>query len=58
MASVVADEEAVVLRLSAGTIEEMERRDPAPALHLHRWFAGLLASRLGDTLETVNALLD
>jgi sulfate permease, SulP family len=57
-ASVIADLDSVVLRLSAHAMAEMERLEPELALHLHRWFAGLLAARLGDTLETVNALLD
>jgi SulP family sulfate permease len=57
-ASIVAEEPSRLLRLSRESLETMEREDPALAFALHRMFARSLASRLTDTLRTIDALLD
>jgi SulP family sulfate permease len=57
-ASVVAETDSVVHRLDAGSIARMEAEAPELATELHRWFAGLLAQRLTDTLGAVDALLE
>src|SRR5262245_18044962 len=57
VASVIADEPSVVLRLSREAFERIETEDPQLAAALHRWFARLLALRLSDTLRSVDALM-
>jgi SulP family sulfate permease len=57
-ASVVADQASRLYRLTAHTLEAMERHDPELAGALHRAFARLLAGRLNDSLRTIEALLD
>jgi sulfate permease, SulP family len=57
-ASIVAEEQSRLLRLSRQRLEAMERDDPALAAALHRMFARSLAARLTDTLRTIDALLD
>jgi sulfate permease, SulP family len=57
-ASIVAEEQSRLLRLSRERLEAMERDDPALAAALHRMFARSLAARLTDTLRTIDALLD
>jgi SulP family sulfate permease len=57
-ADVVADTPCVVLRCSSEQIARMEAEDPEVAAGLHRWLAGTLADRLGDTMRTFDALLD
>ena len=36
----------------------VEAEDPDVAAGLHRWLAGTLADRLGDTMRAFDALLD
>jgi SulP family sulfate permease len=57
-ADVVAETRCVVLRCSSEQIARMEAEDPDVAAGLHRWLAGTLADRLGDTTRTLDALLD
>jgi sulfate permease, SulP family len=57
-ADVVAEVPSVVLRITRGTIERLEREEPELAAALHRWLATTLAERLTDTLGAVDALLD
>jgi SulP family sulfate permease len=57
-ASVIAETPATVYRLTRPRLEDMERDDPELAAAVHRLFARLLASRLTDALQTMNALLD
>jgi SulP family sulfate permease len=57
-ADVVAETPCVVLRCSSEQIARMEAEDPEVAAGLHRWLAGTLADRLGDTMRTFDALLD
>lgn len=57
-ANVVAETRCVVLRCSREQIARMEAEDPDVAAGLHRWLAGTLADRLGDTTRTLDALLD
>ena len=57
-ASVVADVPSRLHRLSADSLARMERGDPTIAAAVHRMFARLLAQRLTDTLNEVEALLD
>jgi sulfate permease, SulP family len=57
-ASIVAEAPSRVLRLHRDSLETMERDDPALAFALHRMLAKSLASRLTDTLRTIDALLD
>jgi SulP family sulfate permease len=57
-ADVVAETQCVVLRCSSEQIARMEAEDPEVAAGLHRWLAGTLAARLGDTTRTLDALLD
>ncbi len=57
-ADVVAEEPSVVLRLSRASIDRMRRQDPSLAADVHRWFASMLADRLGETLHTLDTLTD
>jgi sulfate permease, SulP family len=57
-ADVVAEVPSVVLRISRGSIERLEREEPELAAALHRWLATTLAERLTDTMGAVDALLD
>jgi len=57
-ADVVAQTPCVVLRCSGEKIARMEADDPDVATGLHRWLAGTLADRLGDTMRTFDALMD
>jgi SulP family sulfate permease len=57
-ASVVAEVHSRLHRLSADALARMERGDPTVAAAVHRMFARLLAERLTDTLNEVEALLD
>jgi SulP family sulfate permease len=57
-ADVVAETRCVVLRCSSEQIARMETEDPDVAAGLHRWLAGTLADRLGDTMRTFDALMD
>jgi sulfate permease, SulP family len=57
-ADVVAETPIVVRRLTKTSIERMQAGDPELAAALHRWLAGMLAERLGDTLKVFDALID
>jgi SulP family sulfate permease len=57
-ADVVAETRCVVLRFSSAQIARMEAEEPEVAAGLHRWLAGTLADRLGDTMRSLDALLD
>ncbi len=57
-ASVVADRNSVVYRLSSQALKEMEMHDPKVAALLHQWIARLLAERLAENNRTIEALLD
>ena len=57
-ADVVAESRCLVLRCSREQIARMEAEDPDVAARLHRWLAGTLAYRLGETMRTLDALLD
>ncbi len=57
-ASVVTDEPSTLYRLTAEQLADMERGEPELAAAVHRLFARLLAERLSDALQTMDALLD
>jgi SulP family sulfate permease len=57
-ADVVAETRCVVLRCSSEQIARMEAEEPDVAAGLHRWLAGTLADRLGDTMRSLDAMLD
>ena len=57
-ADVVTETPAVVLRLSGQAIAQIEAEKPELAASVHRWLAGMLADRLGNTLRTFDALMD
>jgi sulfate permease, SulP family len=57
-ADVVAETRCVVLRCSSEQIARMEAEEPDVAAALHRWLAGTLADRLGDTMRSLDAMLD
>jgi SulP family sulfate permease len=57
-ADVVAETPCVVLRCTSEQIARIETEDPNVAAGLHRWLAGTLAHRLGDTMRTFDALMD
>lgn len=57
-ASVVADGDCRVHRLSPVRLAALERDEPDLAAALHRSLARLLAARLVDSLRTIEALLD
>ncbi len=57
-ASVVADEPSTLYRLTGRRLADMERQEPDLAAAVHRLFARLLAERLSDALQTMDALLD
>ena len=57
-ADVVAETPSVVLRLSRGSIERMERSEPELAAALHRWLATMLSERLTETQRAAMALFD
>jgi SulP family sulfate permease len=57
-ADVVAEGSTVVLRLDRASIDRLEAQDPELAAALHRWLAGVLSERLGDTLRSFDAMLD
>jgi sulfate permease, SulP family len=57
-ADVVAETRCVVLRCSSEQIARMEAEEPDVAAALHRWLAGTLADRLGDTIRSLDAMLD
>lgn len=57
-ASVVADRNSVVYRLSRNALNKMEMHDPKVAALLHQWIARLLAERLAENNRTIEALLD
>jgi len=56
--SAVAARPGVVYRLRAEALEMMEIDDPQTATLLHRWMASLLAERVADTNQAVEALMD
>jgi SulP family sulfate permease len=57
-ADVVAEIPSVVLKISRGSIERLEREEPELAVAMHRWLATQLAERLTDTMRTFDVLLD
>jgi SulP family sulfate permease len=57
-ASVVAEEDCVVERLSADAVARMERDDPDLAMALHRSMVRLVSDRLARANEAVRALID
>lgn len=57
-ADVVAETPVVILRLTKASIDRLEASEPELAAALHRWLASTLATRLGDTLKTFDALVD
>lgn len=57
-ADVLAEVPSTVLRLSRKSLDRMEREDPDLAAEVHRWFATVLAGRLGYILEGLTALDD
>jgi sulfate permease, SulP family len=58
IADVVAEVPSTVLRLSRSSLERMEREEPDLAIDVHRWFATVLAGRLGYSLEGLATLDD
>jgi SulP family sulfate permease len=56
-ATVEADTDLVVLRLSAETVERLERDDPALALRLHRLLGRVLVERVSHADELIEAVL-
>jgi SulP family sulfate permease len=56
-ADVVAETDAVVLRLSSSSIQRMGAEQPELAAAVHRWLAQTLAERLSDTMRAVDTLL-
>jgi len=57
-ASVVADRDCVVWRMSADTLERLAEVDPPLAASFHRFIARLLADRLVGTNRTLRAVLE
>ena len=57
-ATVTADSDCTVYRLSEDSLHDLEHEDPELAAHLHRWLAGLMARRVVDNVRTSSALLD
>jgi sulfate permease, SulP family len=57
-ADVVAESEAVVLRIGRDAIERLEAEEPELAAAMHRWLATTLAERLTDSLRSFDMLLD
>lgn len=56
-ASVIADSECEVYRLTKESLERMEREHPELATDFHRFIIRLLAQRLADSNKTLRALL-
>jgi SulP family sulfate permease len=57
-ASVVADQPAVVYRLTEASLETMKRDQPQLASALHAFMAGMLAQRLADTDRLLQEIID
>jgi SulP family sulfate permease len=57
-ASVVADQAAVVYRLTEQTLDVMKRDQPQLASALHAFMAGMLAQRLADTDRLLQEIID
>ena len=57
-ASVIADSDSVVLSLTRGSLERMEREAPGLAMVFHAHVATLLAERLFETDKTLQAMLE
>jgi len=57
-ASVKAEQPSAVYRLSAKTLRNIQKEDPALAAALHEWLGHLLAERLADNNRMVELLLD
>jgi SulP family sulfate permease len=57
-ASVVAEDQGTVHRLSAAALARMERDDPDLAAAFHKFIARRLANRLADTTEVLQRLLE
>jgi sulfate permease, SulP family len=57
-ASVVADQKAVVFRISGTALDTMRREQPALSSALHAFMAGMLARRLADTDRLLQQVID
>jgi SulP family sulfate permease len=57
-ASVVASRPSIVYRLSLQALKEMRAKDPEIAALFHEWIARLLAERIADTNQMLEALMD
>ena len=57
-ASVKAERLSTVYRLTAKTLNKIQREDPALAALLHEWLGRLLAERLADDTRIIELLLD
>jgi SulP family sulfate permease len=57
-ASVKAEQQSVVYRLTAMTLRKIQEEDPALAALLHEWLGHLLAERLADNNRMIELLLD
>jgi len=57
-ASVIAETNCTLCRLTRSALDDMVRDDPEVAALFHRWLARRMADRLADNLRTMRALLD
>lgn len=57
-ASVIASRNSEVYRLSGEALKEMQAQDPQIAAQFHEWIVRLLAERLTDSNNIIEALMD
>ena len=57
-ATVVADRDSVIYRLSTEALEQMEEKDADVAVWFHQFMTHLLADRLSNTSRAIRLLLD
>lgn len=57
-ASVIAARPSVVYRLSAESLKTMQTKDPEVAAQFHEWIVRLLAERVADNNQIIEALME
>jgi SulP family sulfate permease len=57
-ASVIAARPSVVYRLSAASLKDMQAKDPEVAVQFHEWIVRLLAERISDNNQIIEALME
>lgn len=57
-ASVIAARPSVVYRLSAESLKTMQVKDPEVAVQFHEWIVRLLAERISDNNQIIEALME